>query len=94
MLLILLLFVMGLFRSSVRQTSPTKLHKSHRKVFEAKISNLHLILQVVDGQNIIHTIEHVKRNYYDEKPLQDIVITNSGELPVKKPYLVSDHPYT
>lgn len=56
--------------------------------------HLHLILQVVDGQSIIHAIEHVKRNIYDERPLEDIVITKSGELPEIKPYLVADHPYT
>lgn len=53
---------------------------------------LYFCFQVVDGQDIVHKIEHLKTDVNDQ-PLLPVVITKSGDVPTPKPFPVSDDPY-
>lgn len=51
-----------------------------------------VLLQVVEGQNIVHKIEQLKTDSEDQ-PLQPVVITESGILPTPSPFYISDDSY-
>jgi hypothetical protein len=59
----------------------------HERVFHSC-----LLLQVVEGQNIVHKMEQVKTDSEDH-PLQPVVITESGILATPSPFYISDESY-
>ncbi|GJQ84644.1 hypothetical protein Trydic_g12673 [Trypoxylus dichotomus] len=48
--------------------------------------------KVVQGEAIVHKIEHLKTDVAD-RPLQPVEIIGSGLIPTAKPFYVSDHSY-
>ncbi|GAB0087288.1 Peptidyl-prolyl cis-trans isomerase [Sergentomyia squamirostris] len=48
--------------------------------------------KVVDGQGIVHKIEHVRTNS-DDVPLKPVRVKRCGNVPLKEPYIISDDPY-
>jgi hypothetical protein len=51
-----------------------------------------LLLQVIDGQAVVHKIEQVETNS-DDQPVKPVVITESGILLTPAPFYVSDESY-
>lgn len=49
-------------------------------------------IQVVEGQKIVHTIEHLPTDS-DDRPLKPIVIAATGSIQTEKPFIISDNPY-
>ncbi|CAK1549919.1 unnamed protein product [Leptosia nina] len=56
------------------------------------LDGLHTVIgKVVEGQNIVHVIEHTPTNV-DDRPTKRVFIANSGLLPTD-PFYISDNPY-
>jgi hypothetical protein len=51
-----------------------------------------LLLQVTDGQAIVHKIEQVETNSEDQ-PVKPVVITESGIVLTPAPFYISDDSY-
>jgi len=51
-----------------------------------------VLLQVVEGQNIVNKIQQMKTDSEDQ-PVQAVVITESGTLPTPSPFYISDESY-
>lgn len=49
-------------------------------------------LQVVEGQDVVHKIEHVKTDP-DDRPLEVVFVTKCGLVETPTPFFVSDQPY-
>ncbi|XP_026743185.1 peptidyl-prolyl cis-trans isomerase B-like [Trichoplusia ni] len=57
------------------------------------LDNLHTVVgKVVEGQNIIHMVEHTPTDV-DDRPTVRVYIADSGLVPTPQPYYVSDDPY-
>lgn len=50
------------------------------------------ILQVVEGQNVVHMLEHTSTDV-DDRPTQHVYIADCGVIPTAQPYYISDDPY-
>lgn len=48
--------------------------------------------KVVEGQNVIHSVEKVKTDT-DDFPVHPVIITDCGDEPLPEPFLISDDPY-
>ncbi|XP_077283768.1 peptidyl-prolyl cis-trans isomerase, rhodopsin-specific isozyme-like [Arctopsyche grandis] len=48
--------------------------------------------KVVEGQNIVHIIEHISTDV-DDRPTYEVIIDACGEIDTPKPFFVSDQPY-
>jgi hypothetical protein len=54
--------------------------------------NFLMLLQVIDGQAVVHKIEQVETNS-DDQPVKPVVITESGILLTPAPFYISDESY-
>lgn len=51
-----------------------------------------LLLQVIDGQAVVHRIEQLKTNS-DDQPVKPVVIMESGIVLTPAPFYISDDSY-
>ncbi|KOB78538.1 Peptidyl-prolyl cis-trans isomerase [Operophtera brumata] len=57
------------------------------------LDKLHTVIgRVVDGQNVVHMLEHTPTDV-DDRPTVRAYIADSGELPTAQPFYISDDPY-
>lgn len=48
--------------------------------------------QVVEGQNVVHIVEHTSTDV-DDRPTTRVYIADSGVIPTPTPFYISDDPY-
>ncbi|CAB3366082.1 Hypothetical predicted protein [Cloeon dipterum] len=57
------------------------------------LDGIHVVFgKVIKGQSIVHEIEMQKTDTEDH-PEEDVVIVDSGELPLNLPFIIADQPY-
>ncbi|CAG9784407.1 unnamed protein product [Diatraea saccharalis] len=57
------------------------------------LDNLHTVIgKVVEGQNIIHLVEHTPTDAND-RPTKRVYIADSGIVPTPQAFYISDDPY-
>lgn len=47
---------------------------------------------MISGQNIVHMIEHMRRDS-DDRPLDPVIIKRTRLIRTESPFYVSDNPY-
>ncbi|XP_035454109.2 peptidyl-prolyl cis-trans isomerase, rhodopsin-specific isozyme isoform X2 [Spodoptera frugiperda] len=68
-------------------------HSGAGFVSMANKDHLHTVVgKVVDGQNVVHMLEHTPTDV-DDKPLPHVYISDCGLIPTLEPYYISDDPY-
>ncbi|CAK1603125.1 unnamed protein product [Parnassius mnemosyne] len=57
------------------------------------LDGLHTVIgKVVEGQNLVHVVEHTPTDG-DDRPTQQVYIADCGLLPTPQPFYISDDPY-
>ncbi|CAH0404827.1 unnamed protein product [Chilo suppressalis] len=57
------------------------------------LDNLHTVIgKVIDGQNIVHLVEHTPTDVED-RPTKRVYISDSGIISTPQPFYISDDPY-